>query len=212
MWAWVFRNLIIPEPYVACFSHYGPFDVGRDRVTRDVLKQKVDYVFYLDTDVLVDPDTLLRLLDQSKRFDVSIVSGLYYDRHQIPPKPVASDVSDITIDRKTAHCSTPEFSDLIGLDVLVSVDLVGCGCLLVRSDVFKGLEKSKPNFPFFVWGRDRVNEDGSSILPFNEDGYFCNRCLSELGVRPHVSMSVLCDHEMRVIRKGEGGVLHSPLY
>jgi hypothetical protein len=82
------------------------------------------HVFFLDDDVLVPPDGLLRLLAH----DVPIVSGFYVER-AAPHFPVAY--------RHGADLHVPLTRFCSGLQ---RVDAVGAGCLLVKTEVFRALE------------------------------------------------------------------------
>ena len=193
-WAFCFRELRLPS-HVVYAQTGNPVDLDRENIVHKLLTLGVDYIFFLDADVLVPADAVVNLLACSEKNNLPIVSGLYYSKEPLTPKPVA-----YKYDKKNVLLPL----ESVGCDVLVPVDVVGCGCLLVRSDVFQRLHVSDPDKPFFKFS---VGKSGF----VGEDVFFCNRCVNELNIFPHVLGSVKCHHEGFARVDGEGNIYSVPV-
>lgn len=133
-----------------------------------------DYIFWLDSDVELPPDTILRLMKHNK----PIISALYWKRRG-DPKPIAYKFEgDKQIPLKHIHKG------------LMKVDGIGMGACLIKSTVFKEMIDKVPSDvnifhdrPFEVvkwvngqmkrkynWYAVHETTDGDLI---GEDIYFC---------------------------------------
>lgn len=120
-------------------------DYNRATIARDALKLKPDYLFWLDGDMVLDPDTIQQLLEHDK----DIVSGLYFKKESYEP----------VVFRKKGDLYTPVLR--WGRGKPFKVDAVGMGCCLIKAEVFHDLEQ-----PWFVY--DVKKNKG-------EDIYFCEK-------------------------------------
>lgn len=175
-WSLAFRNLKIPEPYIIKTVRGSPVDRARNMCVETALESNAEYVFFLDSDVIVSPDSLQRLMS----YGLPVVSGLYYTKG-VDSHP----------------CAWRFFPGKGLLPVesgsgLVEVDAVGAGFLLVDTRVFR---KLKP--PWFRW------TEGFSPHPWNvlknglgvsEDFYFCYRVKEELGLKIYVDFGTRAKH------------------
>lgn len=137
-------------------------------------------VFFIDDDVLLHPDCLLKLASHNR----PIMSGLYYTKTSVPTPLALHDEG-----QGTATSWMPG-------DVL-EVAGHGMGCTLIDADVFRtmrdaGLETDPFGLP--AWFKT-TRDQGSIIVPgvqrtFNqtEDMYFLTRA-RELGYQPAVDTS-----------------------
>jgi len=213
-WAFRLKLLQIP-PFVYVLNRNQPYDTAREQCTRGVLQHGVEWVFHLDTDVLIPIDAIPKMIEFSKKFDLPVLSGLYWAKKPnyddkgniIPPMPAAwvkyGDFDSIGNKYNFAPIDAKEF---LGKGTLVPVDVIGAGCMLVRADIFKKLDESNPKKPYFEWGLGRKDENtGKPLLQLSEDFYFCMRLINELNIHPHVCFNVVCDHEAYVYRRGEDG-------
>lgn len=90
---------------------------ARDALASQAIKSEADYVLWLDSDMVFDPDTLLRLLEHAA--PDTIVTGMYFRRVQ-PYSPVLYDKLEIDDEGKI---ETEELKDIPeGLK-----EVAGCG-------------------------------------------------------------------------------------
>ncbi len=142
-------------------------DRARNALVQQMLEHPLapTHLFFLDADVLPEPDTLVRLLKRNQ----SIVSGVY--RRRVPPhEPMAFLKKGRTL--KPVSFNGPS---------LKQVDYVGGGCLLIRRDVF---EKVRP-----PWFASRWDKSGH----LSEDFYFCEQARAA-GFKVMVDTSVRALH------------------
>lgn len=142
-------------------SHASFIDWARNICVEKALKQKTDYLFFLDADVLVPQDIILQLLKHEK----DVVSGPY--NHKNPPfKPQA-------YLENSNGSFTPQLFDE---PKLYEVDAAGSGCLLVKTSIFEKIEKPwfaviLPNtLPEYAQNLGIDKENG-----LGEDMFFCKK-------------------------------------
>lgn len=102
--------------------------LSRNKLCKRALEHGCEWIFFVDDDNGLRPDTLLRLLAHDK----PIVSGLYLNRNQ-PFHPIA--FSHRTEDGLYVPI------DLLALpgEGLLQVQAVGAGCLLIRREVLEAI-------------------------------------------------------------------------
>ena len=98
------------------------------------------------------------------------------------------------LEKGVIHYQSLNVDPYLDKNALLQVDVVGAGCLLIKADIFKKLDKSDPNKPYFQWGLGRRDINGKPLLQISEDFYFCHRIVKELGIQPHLSTAIKCDH------------------
>jgi len=121
-----------------------PLDVNRNNAVREALEMGADHLFFVDHDNILEPDTLVRLL----QYNVPVVGSLYFER-KYPHLPLIYIFED---DFKTVR---------IVYDYpkgLVKVDVIGLGCSLFDMNVFK--QMPEPWFTYehngHVWGTEDI--------------------------------------------------------
>ena len=200
-WALAFRNLRLPS-YLLFFNRGMPIDLAREQMVRSALKHDIEYIFMLDSDVvLTDPNSVLNLIKISKQFNLPVVSGLYFAKKHNVIHPAAWKI----IERKGNEIKLAPIADIekhIKERHIIEVDAIGMGVVLIRRDVFDRLEESKPNEPFFVWGLGRPN-----LPQVSEDFFFCLRLIDELGIHPHVATIVRGHHVAFAHQNADNGRL-----
>lgn len=173
-WAMGLRNLQLPGP-VAGFAGM-PFDHARNQAAMAALDMQAEYLFFLDSDVIPPPDTVLRLMAHN----APIVSGVYCRRSHPHGVPVA--IKD------------GKWLNQLPQNALMEVDLVGAGCLLIRTDVLQKLPPSRNGKHWFDW---RVDLKGAGIVPdhecMSEDFVFCMNC-KKAGFPVLLDTSIQCRH------------------
>lgn len=146
---------------------------ARNDIATLALQMEADYVFWLDSDMVFKPDTLVRMYKTLTENDLDILTGLYFRR--VPPySPVLFDKLDIDGDR----CEWSEFKAIP--DGLFEVGGCGFGCVLMKPD------------PFI----DVQNRFGNMFAPIannGEDIAFCWRA-RQCGFKIMCDPSVLCGH------------------
>jgi hypothetical protein len=95
---------------------------GRNSIVQIALEQNCDYVFWLDSDMVVPPDTIVRLLRHQKD-----IAGATYNRRTRPYS---------TLGRLKGPAPQPE---VLAKGGLVEAELLPGGVLLVRADIYRRL-------------------------------------------------------------------------
>lgn len=121
----------VPEGYELLHSRSHGQSPARNRniMIQQAIDLNCDYVFFIDDDCLVPPETLIKLLSHN----VDVVSGLYCMRN-FPHKPI---VFDEALDDGTCR-----WTQLSGPDEgLKEIVATGMGCLLVKTEVFRKIQE-----------------------------------------------------------------------
>lgn len=152
-------DIIVPGGYSV--------DVTRNNIAKYALENKYDYIMWVDSDIIVPKDTLVKLLSHNK----DIVSGVYAYK-TLGAKQVVAKRFD----------SEGEYEDLTISEIreskkLIKVDGVGFGCVLTKTEIF-----DKINYPWFVF----TQESG-------EDIYLCRKA-QNAGYEIYLDPTVLCGH------------------
>lgn len=167
------------------FMQNGMINQCRDSIVKYAVSKGYEYIFWIDDDMIVPPNTIEKLLAHDK----DIVAGLYFGRGNYLPvmydlkreiRPEAEEpytFSDYTYEFKN-HI---EYTD----DDLMQVGAVGFGCVLTK---VSALVK--------VWKDERDGIGGTCfdfIGSLGEDLSFGIRCL-ECGIDTWVDTSIKCGH------------------
>lgn len=186
-WCAMFRNLKVPEPNKWITSSGMPFGEGRTQFAYTLLNEGIQWLFMLDSDVLVPPDTVLRLMN----YRVPIISALYPQRYP-------------TFDGTNAVYKPCMFSE--GVDPQGNTQLVPItnfqygqvievayapgGAILIHRSVFETmLQAGVKNF--FEWTMHPItNPNGRS-----EDFEFCRRARA-CGFKVMIDTGIQAAHEV----------------
>lgn len=179
-----FRNLQVNVPAIFTCSRGTPWDMARNEIVRSALDAKVDWVFFLDTDVTCPPDTIPRLMAHN----LPIVSGVYYTRAP-PLEPCVW--REITPSGKQAIQFTP--------GQMVEADFVGMGCCLIHTSVFKNLKK-----PYFKWTLSFEDPENPG-LGRSEDFEFCKKA-RDRGYKIFADTGIQCKHGISNAFTNQGGI------
>lgn len=134
---------------------------SRNKITNQAIKSDADFVLWLDSDMLFEPELLQKMIKTLEDNKLDILTGVYYRRVE-PYTPVLFNVLDV-MDEK---CESSEF-DLIP-DELFEVGGCGFGCVLMRTQVlFDVVAKFKDAFSPI----GRIGEDLSFCWRARECGY-----------------------------------------
>lgn len=170
-WALAFRNLQINIPSVFTCSRGTPIDMARNEIVKSAQAHGVEWIFFLDTDVVCPPDTITRLLS----YNLPIVSGTYWTR--APPL------------EPTVWREVPGGKQCIPFQPgqMVEADFIGSGCLLVHMSVFDHIEK-----PYFEWTLS-FKDPNDFMKGTSEDFDFCKKVRAR-GYKIMVDTSIICRH------------------
>lgn len=147
---------------------------ARNELATEAIKQDMDYVFWMDSDMVFRPDTLVRMMDTLQKNDIDILTGLYFRR--VPPySPVLFDQLEMDAD---GGCKWSEFREIP--DSLFEVGGCGFGCVLMRTEVFLDVQSKHGNM-------------FAPIMNNGEDLAFCWRA-RDCGVKIWCDPSVICGH------------------
>lgn len=147
---------------------------SRNSLATKAIQSEADYVLWLDSDMVFEPDLLERLMKTLTENDLDIVTGLYFRR--VPPySPVL--FKDLNLIRDTFFDWT-EFKELPS--ELFEVAGCGFGCVLMKTDAFI----------------DTQAKFGNMFAPIGntgEDLAFCWRA-RECGYKVWCDPSIICGH------------------
>lgn len=160
------------------------FEIGsliyssRNNLARRAVEWDADYVLWLDSDMVFEPDLLERLMTDLEDYDADMVSGLYF-RRVIPYTPVLFDRLDIS--GEITYWT--EFKELP--DDVFEVGGCGFGCVLMKTDVI-----------FDVFGK--FQNCFAPLGNTGEDLAFCWRA-RECGYKILCDPNVACGHVGNVV-------------
>ena len=144
-------------------------EIGEARCEAAEFAMKIgsEFLFFNDYDTILPPTTLHRLIYDADNYpECDVFSGVYCVKQE-PPFPL------IFKDGKTFWDWTPG-------DILIDgINGFGMGCCLIRTKVFKDLEK-----PYF-----------QTMEKITEDIYFLNKCKVLLNSKFLVDTNILCTHQ-----------------
>jgi GT2 family glycosyltransferase len=120
--------------------HFKPFygyniDDVRNKISDYAIKEKYDYVLFVDSDMVLPEETLNKLLSSNKE----ISSGLYVKKNDSKVIPVAMIKEP---GREPRNLTREEVLD----KGTIEVDAVGFGCVLVKTEVL--LKVGYPQFQY----------------------------------------------------------------
>lgn len=127
---------------------------NRERAVVKAREVGAKWLFYVDSDVVIPPYTLERLMSR----DRDIVSGMYHGK-QYPFPPIASRAEWLD-DRQYEAQRTYRALGEWPLDGIVDdLDGVGGGCLLIKVKVFEKLVE-----PFFAFSPTGMDQDYARVM------------------------------------------------
>ena len=151
---------------------------ARNIIAQNAIKNGVDRVLWLDSDVTFAPDTLIRLaedMDEGRDF----VSGLYFSR-QLPTRPVVySDILWNVQNDGWVETGSKTFDDY-PKDSVFEVAGTGCGCVMTSTRLLQKVCE-KYGSPF------------TPLMGMGEDMAFCWR-VKQIGEKMYCDSRVKCGH------------------
>ena len=151
---------------------------SRNNLAQRAIQMDADYVFWLDSDMVFEPDTLVRMMKTLKDNNLDILTGLYFRRVH-PYTPVLFDGLEI----RGHICSWSEFHEIP--DGLFEVGGCGFGCVLMNAGVFLDVQAKHGNM-------------FAPIANNGEDIAFCWRA-RDCGYKIYCDPSIICGHVGKII-------------
>lgn len=103
---------------------------SRNNLAKHAVKMGADYVLWLDSDMMFEPDLLENMLDTMQANNLDILSGIYY-RRKAPFSPVL--LKKLSIDENN-FCEHENFNSYPE-DSIFEVEGIGFGCVMMKSEV-----------------------------------------------------------------------------
>lgn len=155
---------------------------ARDKIAMDALASEVDWVMWLDSDIVYQPNIIQVLMGKNK----DMITGIYHKR----TAPYTPCIYKLEGDKLQAYTDYPE-------DKLFKVEAAGFGCMLMKSKVIKAVY-DKYGGCFFP-----VNGVGGEDLSFI-------RRAKECGVEVWCDSSVKCGHIGRQVIMPSKDIIQMP--
>lgn len=144
-------------------------DASRNLIVEHALEIGYDYILWVDSDMILPKNTLLRLLSHNK----DIVSGVY------SYKVINGENAVVKRYSKTEEDTYEDVSlkEIRETKELMLVDGIGFGCVLTKVNIFNKIEQ-----PWFKYEKD-----------LGEDIFFCRKA-QETGIEIFVDPTVKAGH------------------
>jgi len=199
-WAQFYRDLVLPEDSAIGINRGLPVDLSRDAMTYHLVYEKqCEWVGYLDSDVIGDPEMFLYLVDFAQKNSLKILSGMYYAKQPFYEPKYHPCAWLRVADGGQGMLMPVNADDPQNWDACFPVDAVGFGCIVVHHTVFRALRR-----PWFMFGTGRFIGGAAFNRQMSEDFYFCERA-KELGILTYLNTNVRCYH-MAMMALNEVGV------
>jgi 2-polyprenyl-3-methyl-5-hydroxy-6-metoxy-1,4-benzoquinol methylase len=147
-------------------------DRARNELVRDALADGMDFILFLDSDIIMPKGAIDKLVDMN----TDIASGLYFAKGK-PYLPVARVLKD------GKHFFLEDFE----YNQVIDVAGVGMGMCLIKRDVF-----SKLTYPYFKF--DWVYPKKGEPYQVAEDLYFCDQAI-KAGYKVKLNTGIVLEHE-----------------
>lgn len=188
-WALQLPKMRDPDVRIVTFRGGQPLDLARNYLVGKALNMGAEWLFFLDSDVIVPDGGLDRMISRG----VPLISGLYKQKNH-GGKLWCCGLRDEN------GFTFSSFNDW--KEELVTCDVAGAGCLLIHHTVIQRMRKMYPKLPWFQWcnGRGYKQEDFPDPLMYNagEDLYFC-LLAKACGFQLHVDTTVRCKHVAQAV-------------
>lgn len=136
---------------------------SRNNLAKHALSMKADYILWLDSDMMFEPDILEKMMAKMQEKNLDILSGIYYRRRH-PFSPVL--LKKLSVDEN--NFATYENYNSYPEDDIFEVEGIGFGCVLMSSDV---LFDVAAQFKDWFSPLGRVGEDLSFCWRARQCGY-----------------------------------------
>ena len=172
-------NLQKPQQTAVCFKPNSLIYDSRNLLSLTAIENGFDRVLWLDSDMDIPMNTLLKLSDDMDKLQADIVTGVYFKR-RLPTEPVLFEkIEEPTLVNGMVQKNIETFINY-PKDRIFTIDGCGFGCVMTSVSLLKR-----------VW--DKYH---NAFLPFpwaGEDVSFCYR-IKLLGEKIYCDPSISCGH------------------
>ena len=182
-------NMMIPEDVETELRIIHSYNIadGRNELVDMMLNEGFDYIFFVDSDVVLPKNALADLYGMHWYFATGT-----YPRKEIDTLTQINPYTTLyghLEENKDCYC--PYFMPFSELPAgrIVQVDCCGLGCTLIHKDLFTQIER-----PYFFFAHENCSEDGTrSPYCMGEDMYFCRKIV-KAGLQMWAHGDVICGH------------------
>lgn len=166
-------DLIVPEGYETEFQYFYGYQIDqiRNLIAHWIVNGPYDYLFSVDSDIVLPNDSLVKMINQDK----DMISGLYIQRKEDQQTPEIYKINEHGL----FHMNLID----IPKNETIEIDGCGFGCALIKKSVFTSIE-----YPHFVYHSAIDHKD-----TFSEDLDFCVKA-KQRGFKIFLDSSIICKH------------------
>ena len=164
-------DLDVPDGYKLEFQYFYGYQIDQIRNLIAEWAKRYDYLFSVDSDIVLPKDTLTKMLGANK----DIISGLYIQR--IPN----THTLEVYMDKDGGVTNIP--FELLENKGVVEIAACGMGCCLIKGRIFQEME-----YPHFFY-KSAINHKDT----VSEDIYFCMKA-RHMGYTVWADTSIKCEH------------------
>ena len=165
-------DLIVPEGYTTELQFFYGYQVDQIRNLIADWGKNYDYVFNIDSDIILPSDTLVKMI----RADKDIISGLYIQR-----KP-DEHILEVYQDNGRGGVENIPYWAIEGRGV-IPIASCGFGCVLIKGEVYR-----KIKYPHFLY--QSAIDHANTV---SEDVYFCLKA-RRTGFTIWTDTNIQCEH------------------
>ena len=143
-------NLVVPPHVKLHFQNFYGYNIAqiRNLMADYTIRNNFDYMFWVDSDIVLPPDTLIKLLSHNK----DVVSGVYIQRK---PEKKIPEVYLWTPTGGMANATSGRYSS----PRLLEVAGCGFGCVLTSKKVLQDIGYPQFDYHSALDHKDTVSED-----------------------------------------------------
>lgn len=171
-------ELNIPISHAKIMDSGHPIDISRNITITKALQSNAKYIFFVDSDVVLKPDTLTTLLG----LKMPMVSAVYRSRGE-PYQILANDSNKLPIDPTVLQQQQG----------VIKVDQVGMGACLIDMRVIKNIALTLNEWRCFVDHSKQLGKDVAvyDTVTASENGYKCKICNNSMIARFFMSRNAM---------------------
>lgn len=153
---------------------------ARNSLAIKAMEQGCDYIMWLDSDMVFDPDVMLRLIEDAERLKADYVTGLYFSR-SYPVQPMLLKKVEWGMAEDGEISRTGDLYFDYPRDSVFECEGGGFGCVLTSTKLIAEVAEKFKQSPF------------APLPAFGEDFSFCWR-VKQLGKKMYCDSRVKCGH------------------